>query len=173
MKSTGIIRRIDNLGRIVIPKEIRKNLRIKNGENLEIFINQEDIILKKYYQIDKLKYLSDELTKSIYKILKKDVMITNNEAILSINDKEVVTFMELSSTYLKLLERHKEVIIEEKTKLEITKGKFLEKCFIFEPIINNGDVLGSIIMVSNEKFSIEEIIAIKIAAKFLESYVEA
>ena len=93
MKSTGIIRRIDNLGRIVIPKEIRKNLRIKNGENLEIFINQEDIILKKYYQIDKLKYLSDELTKSIYKILKKDVMITNNEAILSINDKEVVTFM--------------------------------------------------------------------------------
>ena len=48
MKSTGIIRRIDDLGRLVIPKEIRKNLRIKNGENLEIFVNEEDnIILKK------------------------------------------------------------------------------------------------------------------------------
>ena len=48
MKSTGIIRRIDELGRIVIPKEIRKNLRIKEGENLEIYIENDNIILKKY-----------------------------------------------------------------------------------------------------------------------------
>ena len=48
MKSTGVIRRIDDLGRIVIPKEIRKNLRIKEGDNLEIFVKDEDIILKKY-----------------------------------------------------------------------------------------------------------------------------
>ena len=48
MKSTGVIRRIDDLGRIVIPKEIRKNLRMKEGDNLEIYINSEDLILKKY-----------------------------------------------------------------------------------------------------------------------------
>ena len=48
MKSTGVIRRIDDLGRIVIPKEIRKNLRIKDGDNLEIFISSEDLVLKKY-----------------------------------------------------------------------------------------------------------------------------
>ena len=47
MKTTGIIRRIDDLGRIVIPKELRKSLRIKNGDSLEIFVDQEDIILKK------------------------------------------------------------------------------------------------------------------------------
>ena len=51
MKSTGITRRIDDLGRIVIPKEIRKNLKIKENEVLEIFINNDEIILKKYYQI--------------------------------------------------------------------------------------------------------------------------
>lgn len=55
MKATGIIRRIDDLGRIVIPKEIRKNLRIKNGENLEIFVGENDqIILRKFSQLDKL-----------------------------------------------------------------------------------------------------------------------
>ena len=48
MKTTGIIRRIDDLGRIVIPKELRKSLRIKNGDSLEIFVNQDDIVLKKY-----------------------------------------------------------------------------------------------------------------------------
>lgn len=47
MKSTGVLRRIDELGRIVIPKEIRKNLRISNGEALEIFVEEDQIILKK------------------------------------------------------------------------------------------------------------------------------
>ena len=47
MKSTGVVRRIDELGRIVIPKEIRKTLRIKEGENLEVYIEDETIILKK------------------------------------------------------------------------------------------------------------------------------
>ena len=57
MKTTGIIRRIDDLGRIVIPKELRKTLRIKNGESLEIFVDGEDIILKKYSQWRVLKML--------------------------------------------------------------------------------------------------------------------
>ena len=57
MKATGIIRRIDDLGRIVIPKEIRKNLRLKNGENLEIFIDEnENIILRKYNKRSCSKY---------------------------------------------------------------------------------------------------------------------
>ena len=55
MKTTGVIRRIDELGRIVIPKEIRKNLRIKDGENIEIFIEGENIILKKHSMLDKIK----------------------------------------------------------------------------------------------------------------------
>ena len=55
MKATGIVRRIDDLGRVVIPKEIRKNLRIKDGENIEIFIDGENIILKKYSVLDKIK----------------------------------------------------------------------------------------------------------------------
>ena len=50
MKTTGVIRRIDELGRIVIPKEIRKSLRIKNGESLEVYLDGDSIILKKFSQ---------------------------------------------------------------------------------------------------------------------------
>ena len=60
MKATGIVRRIDDLGRIVIPKEIRKNLRIKEGDNLEVFVDGEDIILKKYSMMNKINDLSQE-----------------------------------------------------------------------------------------------------------------
>lgn len=49
MKTTGIVRRIDELGRIVIPKEMRKNLRIKTGDNLEIMVNDDTIVLKKVF----------------------------------------------------------------------------------------------------------------------------
>ena len=55
MKSTGIIRRIDDLGRVVIPKEIRKNLNIKENDSLEIFIDGENIILKKYSNLSKVE----------------------------------------------------------------------------------------------------------------------
>ena len=48
MRATGIVRRIDDLGRVVIPKEIRKTLRIKDGESVEIFLNSDNIVLKKY-----------------------------------------------------------------------------------------------------------------------------
>ena len=48
MRETGIIRRIDDLGRVVIPREIRKQLLIKEGDQLEIFVNKDEIILKKY-----------------------------------------------------------------------------------------------------------------------------
>ena len=63
MKATGIIRRIDALGRIVIPKEMRKSLRIKEGENLEIFVDSNDnIVLKKYSAIKNLEDLAQSLT---------------------------------------------------------------------------------------------------------------
>ena len=58
MKTTGIVRRIDELGRIVIPKEMRKNLRIKTGDNLEIMVNDDTIVLKKSSEIENLETIA-------------------------------------------------------------------------------------------------------------------
>ena len=66
MKSTGVVRRIDDLGRIVIPKEIRRTLRIKEGDNLEVFVDNEDIVLKKYSMMNKINDLAKAIKKQIF-----------------------------------------------------------------------------------------------------------
>ena len=70
MKTTGVIRRIDELGRIVIPKEIRKNLRIKNGDSLEIFLESDNIILKKYSQLETIENVSVDYVEAFNSIIK-------------------------------------------------------------------------------------------------------
>ena len=66
MKTTGVVRRIDDLGRIVIPKEIRKNLHIKNGETLEIYLESENIVLKKYSPLGNINNFYKTYVDSIY-----------------------------------------------------------------------------------------------------------
>ena len=66
MKATGIVRRIDDLGRVVIPKEIRRTLRIREGDPLEIFTDREgEIILKKYSPIGELSAFAKQYAESL------------------------------------------------------------------------------------------------------------
>ena len=69
MKATGVVRRIDELGRIVIPKEIRKNFRIKEGENVEIYIDDNNIILKKYSELKNLSDISSNIIDSVFSVI--------------------------------------------------------------------------------------------------------
>ena len=61
MKATGMIRRVDDLGRIVIPKEIRKTLKIKEGEPLEIYVEKDNLLLRKYSKVGSLPEISQTL----------------------------------------------------------------------------------------------------------------
>ena len=83
MKTTGIIRRIDELGRIVIPKEIRRSLRIKESESIEIFIDDESIILKKYSIIKNLNDFAQNMADAIHSFIDHSVIITDNDSILA------------------------------------------------------------------------------------------
>ena len=65
MKTTGVVRKIDDLGRIVIPKEIRRTLKIRDGESLEIFVDKEMVTLKKYSTMEDLQEVAQKLTESI------------------------------------------------------------------------------------------------------------
>ena len=75
MKSTGVVRRVDDLGRIVIPKEIRRTLRIRDGESLEIFVDREMIALKKFSKMSDMDDVSKELVEIINANIKKTVLI--------------------------------------------------------------------------------------------------
>lgn len=83
MKSTGVVRRIDDLGRIVLPKEIRKTLRIREGESLEIYTNEEEIILKKFTSASDLKEISQSLIDTIASTIKSNIFIADRDNIIA------------------------------------------------------------------------------------------
>ena len=86
MKATGIVRRIDDLGRVVIPKEIRKTLRIREGDPLEIFTATDgEVILKKYSPIGELNEFSQEYAETLAEVLGYGVLITDLDSIIAVS----------------------------------------------------------------------------------------
>ena len=172
MKSTGVIRRIDELGRIVIPKEIRKNLRIKDGENLEIFVNDSgEITLKKHSILDKFKELSNTIVNTL-NIFNDEIMITDTSTIISYSGKCKNEYLNqnVNIEFFKLLESRKKYV-EEKNIINITNID-IKKSYIIEPLILNGDLIGSLILLSNNSITKEKEKLVDFASKILINYIE-
>lgn len=84
MKATGIVRRIDDLGRVVIPKEIRRTMRIREGDPLEIFTDREgEVIFKKYSPIGELASFAAQYAETLHKICSMAVVITDRDAVVA------------------------------------------------------------------------------------------
>ena len=155
MKSTGVLRRIDDLGRIVIPKEIRKHLKIKNGESLEIFINDDAVILKKYSYMSDLYDVAQNCSDSFYDVVNHDIIITdlNNVIAASGPSKRKYLNKEISSFINNMIMERKNTIEGITDETEIIKGE-KEVCnFIVSPVIVSGDAVGSVIIISDSKIS--------------------
>ena len=141
--TTGIVRRIDNLGRIVIPKEIRKTLKVNEGDSLEIFVDNNVVMLKKYSELDNLLELSSKLVDVFYKTYKKNILITDK-------DKVIVTSKKLENEYLNrpLSSVIRENILDRSEHLSsdsiIVNGK-IDNYFLI-PIITNSDLVGSVVL---------------------------
>ncbi len=85
MKATGIVRRIDDLGRVVVPKEIRRTLRIREGDPLEIFTDREgSVILKKYSPIADLGEFAQEYADSLYEATRHIVLIADQDEVVAV-----------------------------------------------------------------------------------------
>lgn len=84
MKATGIVRRIDDLGRVVIPKEIRRTMRIREGDPLEIYTSREgEVIFKKYSPIGELSTFAGEYAETLARICDLSVLITDRDAVIA------------------------------------------------------------------------------------------
>ena len=151
MKLAGIVRRIDELGRIVVPKEIRKTLHIKNGENLEIFINDDTIVLKKYSELGNMQELSDTITETLNSTLKASVLISDTDKY--INDR-------------------KTVILKDRP-INLTKDKCENENIFISPIISSGDAVGSIIVISKKELNSCNIESINLLSKVLAKHIES
>ncbi len=176
MKATGIVRRIDDLGRIVVPKEIRKTLKIREGDPLEIFTNNEgEIILKKYSPLGNIEEYAKEYTEAINKVTGFTVLVTDKDRIICASGLGKKDFRDISlkKEFEILLEGRKSITFsnDEKTYLNILSDEIFKeaKCGVISPIISEGDIFGSLIMLSNQnKISDSDLKIIQIAVKFFE-----
>ena len=176
MKATGVVRRIDELGRIVIPKEIRKTMHIREGENIEIFIDgDQNIILKKYSAMKRLDDFAQRFTDAIYTFLKYNVMITDTDSIIAISGplKKELSEQSLGIDMLNAIKKRESIFEKNGKKISITDKHSYEGSYIVHSIVSNGDVVGLFILLStDDKVGETEEKVVHIASQFLAKYLE-
>lgn len=161
MKSTGIVRKIDELGRIVIPKEIRNVLGIHSNDDLEIFIDDMKIVLTKYEKSDNILNYSNNVVKIIDEKLNIKVFVTNKEKIITTGNFKN---KELDSKLLELIEERKRY--ESINKETINK---ISGYFVIYPIIVESDILGLLMFAKETAFTNEEKVLTNIILKLIEN----
>ena len=153
MKTTGITRRIDDLGRIVIPKEIRKNMHIKSGEMFEIFLEIPDVIvLKKYSPMESLETVANKYAESFYAVIKHSIIITDKSKVIAASGglKKKYLDMDISEFTERSIERRDSFAQRQKREFEIVNGVTDFGYYAFSSIVNNTDAIGSVIIISTD-----------------------
>lgn len=183
MKATGVVRRIDDLGRVVIPKEIRKVHRIKEGDPLEIFTDKEgEIILKKYSPIGELTEFASTYADTISKTTGHIACITDKDSVIAVAGGSKKDFLEKGlSKELEEVMENKEIFKSKENNeisIPITQNEGRERIYnsqVIYPIITDGDVVGSVILLSkepNKKMGEVEDKVAQSAAGFLGTHLE-
>ncbi len=181
MKATGIVRRIDDLGRVVIPKEIRRTLRIREGDPLEIFTDREGgVILKKYSPIEELSEFSKEYSEALQQSIGNIVIISDKDSIISISGSSKKEYMDkkVSNQLEKIMDDRKSLVLNSPAQSTIPLHSDEEgdsyKAQVIVPIMAEGDVVGAIIIASKEvnTFGDLELKLAETAASFLGKQME-
>jgi len=158
LKATGIVRRIDDLGRVVIPKEIRRTLRIREGDPLEIFTDREgEIILKKYSPIGELGSFAREYADSLSQTAGHITCIVDKDQIIAVSGgaKRELMDKHISAAMEKTINGRSTVISSRNDPSFVplleddAEGVYNHE--LITPIISEGDVLGAIVFLSPDK----------------------
>lgn len=175
MRATGVIRRIDELGRIVIPKEIRKNLRIGNGVSLEIFVTNDEIILKKHSPLKNQMDISQSIVDILYSSLNHSVIITDLSTIIAVSGpfKKDYISKDISIDIEESIKRREKILENYKKDLNIIEGKIETCSYAISTIVSNSDAVGTIIVFDElEKINDIDYKIINIVSNFIGKYLE-
>ncbi len=163
MKATGIVRRIDDLGRIVIPKEIRRTLRIREGDPLEIYVDREgEVILKKYSPVSELGDFAKEYADSLYEAIGHIILIADRDHIVAVAGSGKKEFLNkpLGTIVEKVMEDRKAILLN-----DLGEGKNCKGCIVdtdsedelckftaevMAPIMVEGAAIGAVIICSKQ-----------------------
>lgn len=155
MKATGIVRRIDDLGRVVIPKEIRRTLRIREGDPLEIFVDRDgEVILKKYSPIAELGDFAKEYAESLADSTGHITIIADRDVIIAVSGASKKDFLEkpISEDVEQSMENRRTVVNAGEGDYAIVKDKMEHfGSRVIAPIIAAGDPIGAVIMITRDE----------------------
>lgn len=159
MKATGIVRRIDDLGRVVIPKEIRRTLRIREGDPLEIFVDRDgEVILKKYSPIGELGDFAKEYADSLAEAVGHIALIADRDVIIAVAGGPKKEFLnkQVGALIERSMEERKSLLWpkgQEKLQGALIGDEEEETRFsslVVAPINAEGDPIGAVILCSKE-----------------------
>ena len=182
MKATGIVRRIDDLGRVVIPKEIRRTMRIREGDPLEIYTDREgEVIFKKYSLIGELNEFAGQYADTLHKTAGLSVAICDRDTVIACAGLPKKEF------YEKRVSERSEEAMEARSFFSCDQGNCFEltadthspfRVSMFAPILAEGDVIGAVVSLrseTSERSTVSEEVEstlIRTAATFLGKQLE-
>ncbi|MDR3270709.1 MAG: stage V sporulation protein T [Peptococcaceae bacterium] len=186
MKATGIVRRIDDLGRVVIPKEIRRTLRIREGDPLEIFVDREgEVILKKYSPIGELGEFAKEYADSLFETTGHIALIADRDTMIAVAGASKKEYLNkpIGAVIEESMEERKTIHLGKPGETQACRSCIEteddENCQlsseVIAPIIAEGDAIGAVILMSkdpNIKMGDLEIKLVETAAGFLAKQME-
>lgn len=154
MKATGIVRRIDDLGRVVIPKEIRRTMRIREGDPLEIFTDRDgEVIFKKYSPIGELTSFASQYCETLHKTCNLSVIVCDRDSVVACAglSKKEYSDKSLSEELENIIESRGMYIYRdgvEKISPLRDKSEHFISCAM--PIISEGDIIGCVASLCEE-----------------------
>lgn len=172
MESTGIVRRMDELGRVVIPKELRRTMRIREGEEVEVFAAEDSLVIKKFSAVDKMAEFRLGYAMSIYKTVGFSVIISDNDRVLAaVGDIKVAKEGCSLTDYAEKLRGVRKTRAFAKGELPDLFGSDVSGVggMVICPIIPAGDVMGYVVLASKSTPSELMIKTAEIAADFFSS----
>lgn len=177
MKATGIVRRIDDLGRIVIPKEIRSTMHIRESDPLEIYTgNSGEIIFKKYSAIGEIPTTAEKFAEILQKETLCPVIITDRDSVIAVSGASKSEFLgkNLSEEAEKLIEKRTQFVQSDGSKTVLPIEGVENYAKIISPILTNGDISGSVIVLNSESKTDINICAkmTSMTSKFISAIIE-
>ena len=177
MKATGIVRRIDDLGRIVIPKEIRKTLKVREGEPLEIFTDREgQIILKKYSPMGEMGLFAKQYAEALAQSSGYTVCISDKDTIIAASGqgRRELQDKEISHELERFMEQRQVSMatVSEKAYIPITENGERYESQVIMPIVSEGDAIGSVVMLGQTPMEDVDKKLVMTAAGFLGKQME-
>ncbi len=175
MKTTGVVRRIDELGRIVVPKEMRRVMRIREGDSLEIFSESDTIVLKKYSLVESINSFITQYVDAIYSSSKKEIIVTDTEKVIAASSgfKKSIVGKKIDIRLDDKIQKKVIQTFERGSSVEICEGLIINSAVVVKPIGVYGDMIGCVCVLGDNYVDDTIKMIAELTSAFVGRYLES